>query len=320
MQNTWTIVNSVLGVFLVIGIGAFSRHLGWLTRESDKSLANLTTNILLPAYFLQKMVLGAHPEIGRDIWIPPTFGLLTTTAGFVLAFLFARALGPKIGLVSQSSQRVFALCVGVCNYGFIPLPLAEQYYPEAIVDLILHNVGVNLALWSVGIAIISGSIKDGWKKAFLTPPFLTVVLAIALKQFNQTELIPTAVATGIDNLGSCAIPMGLILSGAIMVDFLKEASWWGSLRIGFAAIALRQIIFPILMLGAAGLLTDSTTLRQVMLLQAAMPAAIFPIVIVKLYDHEIDTALRVVLASSLAGMITIPIWLTFGAAWILPAS
>ena len=113
--------------------------------------------------------------------------------------------------------------------------------------------------------------------------------------------------------------MGLILSGAIMVDFLKEASWLGSFRIAVAAIILRQILFPVLMLVAARCLTDSITLRQVMLLQAAMPAAIFPIVIVKLYDHEIDTALRVVLASSLAGIVTIPFWLTYGAAWLLPA-
>ena len=319
MQDSWPIVNSVLGVFLVIGIGAFARHLGWLTRESDKSLANLTTNVLLPAYFLQKIVLGEHPEISSGLWTPPLFGLITTTLGFVLAYLFAKAVGPKFGLASSSSQSVFALCVGVCNYGFIPLPLAEQYYPDAIIDLILHNVGVNLALSSVGIAIISGSIRDGWRKAFLTPPFLTVVIAISLQHFDQTNVIPAAVATGIENLGSCAIPMGLILSGAIMVDFLKEASWLGSFRIAVAAIILRQILFPVLMLVAARYLTDSITLRQVMLLQAAMPAAIFPIVIVKLYDHEIDTALRVVLASSLAGIVTIPFWLTYGAAWLLPA-
>jgi len=61
LQNSWPIVESVLGVFLVIALGALSRQIGWLNRESDKSLANLTTNVLLPAYFLQKILLSDHP-------------------------------------------------------------------------------------------------------------------------------------------------------------------------------------------------------------------------------------------------------------------
>ncbi|MBL6724211.1 MAG: AEC family transporter [Rubripirellula sp.] len=318
MQNSWPIVESVLGVFLVIALGALSRQIGWLNRESDKSLANLTTNVLLPAYFLQKILLSDHPILGMDVLTAPLFGLGVTSLGFVLALLFSRQLGPKIGLTSDSSQRAFALCVGVCNYGFIPLPLAEQYYPDALVDLILHNVGVNLALWSVGIAVISGTMLGGLKKAFLTPPFLSVIVAVICRQQMHQTSIPSSVSTCIESVGGCAIPMGLLLSGAIMVDFIKEATWRGSFRIVLAAIGLRHLIFPVLILLTASLMCDSTTMREVMLLQAAMPAAIFPIVIVKLYDHDLDTALRVVLASSLFGVLTIPIWLTVGANWLLP--
>ena len=119
------------------------------------------------------------------------------------------------------------------------------------------------------------------------------------------------------SIGSCAIPMGLILSGAIMVDFLREATWKGSLRLLLAAVTLRHLVFPAMMLIFTVVLTDSVELRQVMLLQAAMPAAVFPVIIVKLYDHDIDTAVRIVLGSSVIGVITIPAWLLIGAGWIL---
>ena len=39
MNNLWPIVANVLGVFLVILIGAICRRVGWLNRESDHSLA-----------------------------------------------------------------------------------------------------------------------------------------------------------------------------------------------------------------------------------------------------------------------------------------
>ena len=102
-----------------------------------------------------------------------------------------------------------------------------------------------------------------------------------------------------------------------MVDFLREATWKGSLRLLLAAVTLRHFVFPTMMLIFTVVLTDSVELRQVMLLQAAMPAAVFPVIIVKLYDHDIDTAVRIVLGSSVIGVITIPAWLLIGAGWIL---
>ena len=316
MHDPWPIVDSVAGVFLIILIGAFARKIRWLNQESDKSLANLTTNVLLPAYFVQKILLADHPGITEQFWAAPLWGFATTTLGFLISYLVAKKIGPKIGLVSDGSQRVFALCVGICNFGFIPLPLAEQYFPNALVDLILHNVGVNLALWSIGIVIISGSLRSGWRKAVLNPPFLSVVFAMLCEQQGVAETIPPFAKAVLESVGTCAIPMGLILSGAIMVDFLNEASWRGSFRICFAAISLRQFLFPLLMLTACTLLSRSDTIRQVILLQAAMPTAILPIVIVKLYDHDMETALRVVIVSSMVGVVTIPVWLMLGAEWI----
>lgn len=316
MQDMWPIIASVLGVFLVMGVGAFARHRNWLTQEADRSLANLTANVLLPAYFIQKILFGSQYESAGLAWSPPVFGFLTTAGGFVLATAFARSLGAKVGLHSDASQRAFGLCVGVCNYGFIPLPLAERFYPGAVVDLILHNVGVNLALWSVGVAVISGSARNGWRQAILSPPFLSVLLAIALRQGDLGDQVPTAIGSAIETLGACAIPMGLMLSGAIIVDFLRGAKWDGTFRMMFSAVLLRQAIFPLLMLATAATLAGSTSLRQVIMLQAAMPAAVFPIVIVRLYQRDIDTALRVVLASSLSGIVLIPLWMAIGSWWL----
>ena len=243
-------------------------------------------------------------------------GFAATAIGFALAFGFARVIGPSIGLRSDNSQRAFALCVGVCNNGFIPLPLAEQYYPDAVVDLIVHNVGVNLALWSLGIAIISGSAEDGWRKALWNPGFVSVLVAIALRQTSWGEQIPHAVRAAIDGVGDCAIPVGLMLSGAIIVDFLRESTWKDSSGVVISAVVLRQGLFPVLMLIATGSWVHTQGLREVMMLQAAMPAAIFPIVLVRLYQRDTETALRVVLVSSLLGILSIPLWMAVGQWWL----
>ena len=312
MNDLWPIVASVLGVFLVIMTGAFSRRMGWLMPGADHSFASLITHVLLPAYFASRILAGPPFESSMAAWQPPAFGFMMTVLGFGLAFLFAKQVGPKIGLRSDAQQRAFALCVGICNYGYIPLPLAESFYPGAVVPLILHNVGVDLALWSVGAAIISGGRGKAWYKALFTPPLIAVVIACCLKMLVDPTQIPNMLLFVFDTLGNCAIPLGLLLSGAIIMDFLAETAWTKSFAVPVIAILLRQIVLPCLMIGTALLFSVGTQMEEVVLLQAAMPAGVFPIVLVRLYDRDTTVAIQVIISTSLAGLVLIPAWLLIG--------
>ncbi|QDT11741.1 AEC family transporter [Planctomycetes bacterium K23_9] len=314
--NLWPIISSVFGVILVMVIGGGCRRAGWLTREADRSLARLTTNLLIPSFFLDRILYGTSTDTLAVAWMPPVVGFVTTTVGFMLALWFARLVGPAIGLDTDAKQRAFGLCAGICNYGYIPLPLAEKFYENAVVDLILHNVGVDLALWSVGLAVLCGSSANGWRQALTNPPLIAVVLAIVIKHVVGVGVVPPFVMSAFSLLAACAIPMGLVLSGAIIVDFLGESKLGHSWRVVIAAIGFRQCIMPLLMLGAATALIRSEDLRQVMMLQASMPSAIFPVVLIRLYDKDVSTALSVVLSTSLAALILIPFWLGIGQWWL----
>ena len=320
MADIWPIFTSVLGVFLVMAIGGGCRLSHWLTRQADRSLANVATNILLPAYFADRIIRGETFAAGPGgvSWTSPALGFAVTAIGFAVAYLFARSFGPKVGLDTASKQRSFGLCAGICNYGYIPLPLAEKFYPDAVIDLILYTVGVELALWTIGIAIISGTGHGNWKRALRSIPFLAVVAATVVRQFATVDDLPTPLVTALGALGGCAIPMGLLLSGAIIVDFMRQLDWRDSPAVVASAIALRQILLPLLTLAACAVFLPHGDMRQVMILQASMPAAVFPIVLVRLYEQDISTALRVVLGTSLAGLLTIPIWLAVGQWWLGP--
>jgi predicted permease len=352
------IIASVLGVFFIIATGAVCRHRNWLTREADRSLTNLTTRVLLPLYFVDKILgIGVTGEgvpgdglnsIGNPdqdpssflLFIPPAFGFAATAGGFAIAYFLARRIGPHLGIVSDSSQRAFAICVGICNYGYIPYPLAQRFYPDAMVDLILHNVGVELALWSIGIMIISGgqaapdqssptpTSVPAWKRILFSGPLIAVIVASSLRATGVDQWIPSPATFAINAIAGSAIPIGLMLSGAIIVDyvgeFLKTPLSRSSIKVIVSAITFRQVLMPILMLGITRFLVDGsddsilagTHMLEVMMLQAAMPAAVFPIVLVKLYDHDTRTAIEVLVSTSIAAIITIPMWLAIGTWWL----
>ncbi|MCM2372705.1 AEC family transporter [Aporhodopirellula aestuarii] len=328
------IVSSVLGVFLIIGVGAFCRSRKWLSAEADFSLAKITANVLMPALFLDRILNDETLNSISTAWLPPVLGFGFTVVGMLTAWSAAKVLGRWISLVTDKQQRAFALCAGICNYGYIPLPLAQIFYPSAEVDLILHNVGVDMAMWSVGIAIISGG--NGTKKVKAAPglksklsrwvgmtlpaltsaPILAAAIAVAIRVLGWDTFVPNSLMKTIGILAAASIPMGLLLSGAIIIDFLKASQWTGATPLIFFSIGLRQLLLPVAMLGFAGLVLTQTDLKQVLLLQAAMPSAVFPVVLTRLYHGDTTTALRVVLSTSIAGLFLIPLWMSFGGWWL----
>jgi hypothetical protein len=50
----------------------------------------------------------------------------------------------------------------------------------------------------------------------------------------------------------------------------------------------------------------------VIVLEAAMPAAVFPIVMARHYAGDPATAMRVVIGTSVVGLVTIPLWIRLG--------
>lgn len=324
------IVMSVLGVFLIIGIGAFCRSRHWLTREADLSAAKITANVLIPALFLDVILNDPTLDSLWTAWVPPLFGFGFTAGGLILALWMARTIGPWFGLKTDLQQRAFAICAGITNYGYIPLPLCEIFYPGAMVELVLHNVGVDLALWSIGIAIISGaergketksqSLVMRWMRkvlpALTSAPLIAVVIGLSIRALDWEELIPSSLTKSIEILAGAPIPMGLLLSGAIIIDFLKAADWRGAMPVIGFSIGFRQLLMPVLMLGITGVSLAQTDLKHVMVLQASMSSAVFPIVLTRLYHGDTSTALRVVLATSIAGLFLIPLWMSLGAWWL----
>jgi predicted permease len=316
MQEFIEIASPVCGVYLVMATGALARRWGWLTSQADRTLASLTGNILIPCLFFERILGSDQFSSLSQTWLPPVVGFGSTALGFLLAAIVVRQYAQPLGLIAVEQQRAFIACVGICNYGYIPLPLAEQLFPSAVVPLMVHNVGVDVALWSVGILVLSGQLRRSWWRVLGSPPLVAVVVAVGLKQLGLAPYVPSPVLQMSRSLGVCAIPMGLVLSGAIIIDHLRSVSGWQGLRALAAGIVLRQGLFPVLLLLFARSVLGGSELATVVMLQAAMPAATFPLVLVHLYHQDVATALRIVVGTSLMALVTIPIWIAVGRWWL----
>jgi len=313
MNQTATILNAVIPIFGVMGLGVLIRRLNWLTEEADKSLMRVCVNVLLPCLILDKCLGNPALSQTSNLLLAPLSGYL----GVALCLFLCYLARPLHGLQQPVERRTFALCVGIHNYGYIPLPLALLLFDHATAGvLFLHIIGVEMAMWTLGVMMLSGgNLGRDWRK-LVNGPLLAIVSAVILNAFHWNELLPQAVGTGLHWLGGCAIPLALILIGAIMADHLGDFRSTQGGRVMGAAVLLRLGILPLVYLVAARFLPATLELKRVLVLEAAMPTAVFPIVLSKLYHGHPPTAIRVVLATSVVSLLTIPLWLRFGLHWL----
>lgn len=304
-----TVLGAVLPIFLLIGVGLLIRKLNWLSEEADQSLLRLNINLLLPCLIFDAAT--GNPALAKldNLLLPPLVGFVTMTLGVAAGWLARRA----VGLRDSRTARTFAVSVGLYNYGYVPLPLALLLFgKETAGVLFVHNVGVEIGIWTLGVMLLTGRKPGGNWRQILNAPLLAIVAAVALNACRAEAHVPKLLLTAIHWLGECAVPMALVLIGAVVADYLHEfhsASGWRAIG---AAVLLRNGLLPLVFLALAAVLPASVELKRVMLLQAAMPSAVFPILLARHYGGDPPTALRVVIGTSVTGLLTIPLWIRFG--------
>jgi predicted permease len=233
----------------------------------------------------------------------------------LLGFLAGSAGAAVLRLKWPHPARTFAFTTGIFNYGFIPIPLISALFDRATLGVLFtYTLGVEFALWSVGIALLSGERgRAGWRAA-LNPPIIAIIVSLAL---NRIGFDPMPFArTTLQWLGRCAFPMQLILTGTALADLIRAQSPTVQWRTVVGANLLRMALLPFAMLSLAHLLGGQCELQRVAVVQAAMPCAMLPVMLAKHYNADSDLAAWIVASTTILGLFTIPLWLRVGFWWV----
>lgn len=315
MNEFQNVLNAVLPVFLLVGIGASLRRVNWLTEQADASLLSLVINVLSPCLILDAILHNEALRRPANVLLPPVLGFATLALGVLIARAFVR----PAGLTDLRAGRTFAAVTGIYNYGFVPIPLAIALFDRDTVGvLFVFNLGVEIGIWTVGLLALQGfGSRLDWRK-LLNAPLAAIVLALVLNALGAGEQLPTVALRSFEMLGQCAIPMSILLIGATIYDRLHEFHADYGVRVVTVASLVRLGLMPCVFLLLARYLPVSIELKRVLVLQAAMPAAIFPIVMARHYGGDTATALRVVIGTSALSLLTIPLWLRAGMKFVLP--
>jgi len=302
---------AILPVYLIMVVGMVARWVRVMPVEADVGFMRLVIWVLLPALTLDKML--GNPLVG-DVGAVATsagLGFLIISLGIGVS-LFG---GRLIGLDRGDGLRTFALTTGVQNYGFVALPVMFVLFPgsDSLGLLFTHGLGVELAIWSVGLMVLTGG-RGSMSRALVNGPVLAVLLGLTLVWSGAERAIPEVVHGSLGLIGACAIPMALLLVGTTIADMLFGARV--SAKLTVAAIVIRLGVLTVMILALAKFLPLPVALKEILLVQAAMPSAVFPVVMARHYGGSSGVGVRVIVATTLASLVTMPLVLSFGSRWL----
>ena len=262
--------------------------------------------VMTPCFILDRM-LGA--VILRDystLVIGISLGFFLILVGIAIGYL----VGKAIGLEPGHGRRTFALASGCQNYGYTAVPVAQILWGTSTVAvLFVHNIGVEIAIWSFGVMLLSGDSKFNWKR-MVNGPIIAVVIGLLLVLLHLDDKITGPPRHFIYLVGIGAFPIALVMTGASMLDLVgKEKPSW---KIISGSILVRMILAPIVFILCAKFVPMSAELKAVLLIQSAMPAAMVPILLAKIYGGRPAVAVQVIIATTIVSIFTLPYIITYG--------
>ncbi|WP_125980565.1 AEC family transporter [Loigolactobacillus iwatensis] len=305
-------IQSVEGVFVILGmiiVGYCLARAGWFDEKSSKLIARLVTQIALPCYMLDTIMTDFTTKELKQILPDLKFPVVSMLILFGISVAVARVLQ-----IRKSRRGLFESMFFNSNTVFIGLPINMALFGSKSLPYVLVYYMANTTFfWTLGVYLIK---RDGdstenfnlWttvKKVF-SPPLLGFMVAVILVILHIK--LPTFLMSDFKYIGGLTIPLsmffiGIAIEGAGLRQ-MKISRY--SLGILFGRFLLAPILMSLLVIPSGMPLL----MKQVFILQSAMPVMTNAPVVAKLYGADADYAALMVTESTILSLVVIPILMT----------
>ncbi|MFO7608769.1 MAG: AEC family transporter [Candidatus Krumholzibacteriia bacterium] len=301
-----TILNIVLPVFLVIGLGWGLRRGGFLPAADNAVLTRLVYWVAAPALLLRSAAVTPLRE-SVNAWGLAVMGAVTVVMAIVVYLAAFRARPSRRGVIAQGAVR--------SNQVFLGLPLVYNAWGEEAVGLVAVMVGLMVIVYNVmsvplltlphrqrGSHPFAGA-WDGTRRVLTNPLAMGSLAGIAVSAAGLA--LPRALDVSLDLVGRTALPLALISVGAALdLHRLRD-----ELPVAGAVVVLKLGVYPALVwLGLSWLGVTGLALKAVVLI-AATPTAVVSYVMSKEMGGDEQLAAGLIIGTTLAALPSTIIWL-----------
>ena len=296
------IYQSLFTIFILLAGGYISKLIKVLKQKQSRSLFDFVVVFALPCLIFDKIY---HLNFNFSL-------ILLIFAGFISTSL-AGIISVIVGRVFKFSKPTILSMFVLSAFGntlFVGMPVVSNVFGEEFVgEVIMYDSLAGAIPISILVPLILAmnngekvTIVKNIKTIIYFPPFIGLVLGLALKDFK----IPEFVFAPIRMFGDSATPVALFAIGLSLGFNAIKSSYKSTVIVLFMKMILAPAIF-ILILQCFGAAFDKSTLIAV--LESSMPTATIVCVMVMKAKLDSNFAASSVAFGLVLSVITLPILL-----------
>jgi predicted permease len=295
-------------VLILLGIGIVGF---WVARKNvipenvQGFLIQLAVNIALPCLVFSSILVNFSPKELPDWWQLPLWWFAYAAISLVLSLV--------MGLVSNKDTRSeFIINLFFQNGLFFPLIIIggvfgqdAPYLPQLYIFIILHPV----MFFSVYPFFFKRSSSQHqseslWRR-IVNPILVATVLAIIVQLAGVKEYLPDFIHSILETLAGMALPLiMIILGGSLYLDFKQKGTIYYKEIAKF--VVIKNIVFPLALLGILLLWRPSYSIALLLFLQAAVPPVTATPILTERAGGNKAISTQFVLSSFIFSVITVP--------------
>jgi predicted permease len=270
--------NNILPTLLAASAGY---GLGRRLRPDVRSVSRLTFYVFSPCLVFASL---SNSELDSS-----EIGLIALASLTTIAIVAALAATASFARLDRAALATFIIAAAFGNTGNFGLAVSRFAFGESVVTRsVVYYAFSTLAVYTLGVALASAG-KRSWRAVLLHGLTLptTYALAAALILRAAGWNVPAPIDRAVGLLAQGAIPVMLVLLG-MQIAAVEQ---WPRSRLALIGIAtlLQLMVAPAIALALAGLLGLEGPVRQAVVLEAGMPAAVISTILAT--EYELDSAL-----------------------------
>lgn len=293
------LVNLQLMMFSLIMIGLFFKKAGIVGKTGQKNITDLVIDIILPCNIIKSFMVEFSVDIIKDFAEIFIISILIQICCVLLGkFMFLRTTEAR-----KKCLKYGTIC---SNAGFMGNPIAEGVFGSMGLTLAsIYLIPQRIMMWSEGIAVFTEapSKKALVKKVLRHPCIIACAVGIVLMFTGWSP--PVFVNEVITAISNCNTAMSMMVIGMILADadpktlIDKDILFFTGLRLA---------VIPLLVWLPCQIANVEGLVKGVSVLLAAMPAGATTTILASKYDGDAEFAVKMVVFSTAASLITTPIW------------
>ena len=302
-------LRSISGILVILGmilVGFVIGEKGWFDDKSRGLLAKLVTQVALPCYMLytitQRFTAADLLKMLPALRFPALSMVILLGIATGVARIFA---------VRQDRQGLFISMFFNSNTIFVGLPINQALFGDASIPYVLIYYMCNTTFfWTLGTYLIQRDgegeaqfdLKTSLKKVF-SPPLMGFLFGLVMVML-QIKL-PAFLASDLQYLGNLTTPLSMIFIGLSVSHVGVKQLVLGKDQL--LILLGRFLVAPLLMATIVYWVPLPSLMKQVFIIQCAMPVMTNAPVVARLYGADSDYAAVMVTETTLATMVVIPI-------------